>query len=269
MALGLKEYRERKAAEEKRREEGNKPKVTRFNLLKDGDSAIIRFGQEMDPDAKGYDPKVGIGVVHLYHQNGDDPKNGFFNQALCSLESQGDCYPHNRMRGVSRDEWDGVKGWKVKEKFCINVIGGDVKEVVVNENGKDKTKYVTTDLPDDAKGGTVYLLEQSTFNGIYEQLSNWFLNTKASKETIVGKTFQITRSGNDFNNTKYSIIPVEDLPKGATPLSEFELYDIANVLPDVPFAQQDAFYHQGQASAPAAAPADAPASSATGTTDGW
>lgn len=256
MALSLKEYQERKAAEEARREEAAKPRVQRFALEKDGDSAVVRFAQEIDPDAKNYDAAVGTGVVHIFHTNGDDPKNGFRNAAKCSIETQGACYADERVQDYSVP-WDDRKAWKQKEKFVINVIGGEPREKTVTENGKEKKKYFTTDLADDAKGGTVYLLEQSTYNGIYDALSAFFLNTKASKETILGKTFQITRKGSGFNDTSYNIIPVEDLPKGATPLSEFELVDVQEVLPEIPYAQQDAFYHKGSAPAPTASASEA------------
>lgn len=269
MALGLKEYQERKAAEEARREEAAKPRVQRFNLKKDGDSAVVRFAQEMDVDATGYTETAGIGVVHIFHVNGDDPKNGFMNAAKCSTESQGDCYACTRVQDYNI-EWNDRKGWKQKEKFAINLIAGEPREEVETVNGKEKKRYYTTDLPDDAKGGTVYLLEQSTYNGIYEALSKFFLNAKASKDSILGKTFEISRKGSGFNDTSYTIIPIEDLPKSATPLSEFELVDVEEVVPEVPFTQQDAFYHKGSA-APAAASAvsEDAESTSTGTSDTW
>lgn len=268
MALGLKEYQERKAAEEARREEAAKPRIQRFALEKDGDSAVVRFGQEMDADAKNYNADSGIGVVHIFHVNGDDPKSGFMNAAKCSTESQGACYGCDRVQDYSV-EWTERKGWKQKEKFVINLIAGEPREVVEKVNGQEKKKYYTTDLADDHKGGTVYLLEQSTYNGIYDALAAFFLNTKASKETILGKTFQISRKGSGFNDTSYNIIPVEDLDKGATPLSEFELTDVQEVLPEIPYQQQDAFYHKGS-SAPAAAEANPTADrTAAGTDDTW
>lgn len=267
MALGLKEYQQRKQAEEARREEASKPRVQRFALEKDGDSAVVRFAQEMDADAANYTEDAGIGVVHIFHNNGDDPKNGFMNAAKCSKESQGDCYGCDRVQDYSI-EWDARKGWKQKEKFVINLIAGEPREVIEKVNGKEKKKYYTTDLPDDAKGGTVYLLEQSTYNGIYDSLAKFFLNPKASKDTILGKTFEISRKGSNFNDTSYTVIAVEDVPKGATPLSEFELVDVQEVVPEVEYAQQDAFYHKGSA-APAAAEAPAAGGSAAGTEESW
>lgn len=267
MALGLKEFQERKKAEEARREEASKPRVQRFALQKDGDSAVVRFAQAMDADDAKYDEAQGIGVVHIFHNNGDDPKNGFMNAAQCSTESQGACYGCERVQDYAID-WNDRKGWKQKEKFVINLVAGEPREVVVTENGKEKKKYFTTDLPDDAKGGTVYLLEQSTYNGIYETLAKFFLNAKASKDTILGKTFEISRKGSQFNDTSYTVIAVEDLPKTATPLSEYELVNVQEVVPEVEYAAQNAFYHKGSAAPAAAAPAESAAPAATGSATG-
>jgi hypothetical protein len=244
MALGLKDYRERKAAEEARREEAAKPKVQRFNLEKDGDSAVVRFAQEVDADAKNYTADAGIGGVHIFHQNGDDPKNGFRNQAKCSMESQGDCVPCEKVRN-REVEWDQRKGWKQKEKFLINVIGGAPREVVVTENGQEKKRYFTTDVDRTTGDGEVYLLEQSTYNGIYDALAAYFLEEEVSGGTITDKFFKITRKGSKFNDTSYGVTPLKEIPKKAKDLSEFELVDVDEVLPEVPYAQQEAFYYKG------------------------
>jgi len=272
MALGLKEYKARQAEAEARREEASKPRVQRFALEKDGDSAVVRFAQEMDTDAANYTEDAGIGVVLVFHVNGDDPKNGFKNAALCTKEALGDCYACDRVSDYAI-EWNERKGWKQKEKFVINIVAGEPRESVEKVNGQEKKRFYTTDLADDHKGGTVYLVEQSTYNGIYDALASFFLNTKASKETILGKTFQISRKGSGFNDTSYNIIPVEDLAKDATPLTEFELVDVTGILPEVPYQQQDAFYHRGS-TAPAAVSGNAEqavatAGSPTSTADTW
>lgn len=267
MALGLAEYKKRKAEEEARREAAGKPKIQRFALQKDGDSAVVRFAQEIDFDAKNYDEEAGIGFVNIEHTNGSDPKNGWKNRATCSIDTQGACFPCEKVSDHAV-EWAARKGWKQKEKFYINVIAGEPREVTETVNGQEKKRYFTSDLADDAKGGTVYLLEQGTYNGIYDALATFFLNSKASKDTILGKSFQITRKGSGFNDTSYSIIPVEDLPKDATPLKDFELYNIKeDVLVEVPYAQQEAFYFKGSTPEAASAPADS--GSATSTEDSW
>lgn len=120
---GLAAYKARKDAEEARREAASKPKLNRFNLVKDGDSAVVRFAQEIDPDAANYSAERGIGFVNIEH-NHPDPNNGWKNRANCSLESQGACLACEKVQNSSV-EWDKRKGWKQKEKFYINIIAGE------------------------------------------------------------------------------------------------------------------------------------------------
>lgn len=247
MVQGLKEYRERKAAEEARKEAASKPKIQRFNLQKDGDSAVVRFAQEIDFDAKNFNEKVGIGFVNIEHTCGSDPKNGWKNRANCSIESQGQCLPCELVSDYSV-EWENRKGWKQKEKFYINVIGGEPREVVDTINGKEVKRYFATDVDRTTGDGTVYLLEQGTYNGIYDSLADYFLEEEVSGGTITDKFFKITRKGSGFNDTSYGITALKELPKGAKSVDDFELYDIkGDVLREVPYAQQDAFYHAGVA----------------------
>src|SRR5699024_2736478 len=122
---------------------------------------------------------------------------------------------------------------------------------------------------DGAKGGVVYLVEQSTYNGIYDALAKFFLNSKASKDTILGKTFEISRKGSKFNDTSYTIIAVEDIPDDATPITEFELVDVQEVVPEVPYQQQDAFLHKGSAPAAPSGGSAPEQSSPTSTDESW
>lgn len=267
---GLAAYKARKQAEEARREAASKPKINRVNLEKDGDSVVLRFAQEIDFDANGYDEAVGIGFVNIEHDaRSVDPKNGWKNRANCSAESQGDCFPCDRVKDYAV-EWADRKGWKQKEMFYINVIAGEQREVKETRNGKEFTKYFPTDL---GKGeDTVYLLSQGTYNGIYDALAEAALEN----ETILDTLWKVTRKGSDWNNTQYTLT---QLPKKLTadlkPVSEYELYNIKeDILVEVPYAQQEAFYYRG-VSAVEEAPAEAEAretvaaGSATGNNDAW
>lgn len=242
MVKGLKEFREAKAAEEARKEEARKPSIQRFTLKNDGDSAIVRFAQEIDFDAKNFSEARGIGFVNIYHDaRSIDSNNGWKNSGNCSVESQGDCWPCNKAKDYAV-EWDKRKGWRGKEKFYINLVAGEPREEVEG----DKKKYYTTDINRTTGDGTVYLLEQSTHNGIYDSLADYFLEEEVSNGTITDKFFKITRKGSKFNDTSYSITPLKELPKAAKSLDDFELYDIKeDVLTEVPVAQQEAFYHRG------------------------
>lgn len=246
MALGLAEYKKRKADEEARREAAQRPRLQRFALKKDGDSAVVRFAQEIEKDAANYDEARGIGFVNIEHTCGADPKNGWKNRANCSIESQGACLPCEKVTDASV-EWANRKGWKQKDKFYINLIGGDViEEKYTKPNGEEGTRYFTGNIDRTTGDGTVYLLEQGTYNGIYDDLADYFLEEELSGGTITDKFFKISRKGSNYNDTSYSVLALKEIPKGAKDLGEFELYDISgDVLEEVPYAQQDAFYHKG------------------------
>lgn len=239
---GLKAYKARKEAEEARRAEAAKPRFNRFYLEKDGDSVVGRFAQEIDTDAKNYNPERGIGFVNIEH-NHPDPKNGWKNRANCTVESQGACYPCERVQDSSVD-WNNRKGWKQKEKFYINFIAG-AEEVTVKKGNKEYTNLRPVDIDRKTGDGEVFLLDQGTYNGVWDSLAAYALD-EDSGETITDVYFKITRKGNEFNDTSYVLTPLKEIPKGAKSLDEFELIDIReNALREVPYAQQEAFYHRG------------------------
>jgi hypothetical protein len=240
---GLAAYQARKAEEEARREAAAKPKVNRFNLVKDGDSAVVRFAQEIDPDATNYNADRGIGFVNIEH-NHPDPNNGWKNRANCSTESQGACLPCEKVANYDVP-WNDRKGWKQKEKFYINLIAGEAVEVDnPNAKGSNKKAWLTTDIDRKTGDGTVYLLEQGTYNGIWDALAAYAVD-EDSNGTITDNFFKITRKGNNFNDTSYVLTPLKEIPKAAKSLDDFELINVKeDILNEVPYAQQDAFYHR-------------------------
>lgn len=275
--LGLAAYKARKAEEEARREAAGQPRVRRFNLEKDGDSAIIRFAQEMDADAKNYDDKVGFGFVNLFHDaRGLDKANGWKNRANCSIESQGNCFPCEKRTDTSVD-WETRKELKFgqKEAFLINIVAGDPREVEVKNGQYTNKKLFTTDIDRESGDGTVYLLEQSTHNGIYDALADYFLEEEVSGGTITDKYFKITRKGSGFNDTSYGITPLKEIPAKAKKTADFaeDLYDIKEVaLNEVDYAQQEAFYYRGVNTSAATETAEREpvgAGTASGAEDAW
>lgn len=237
---GIAAYKARKAEQESAREAASKPRVQKFGLEKDGDSAVVRFAQEIDFDAKGYSEEAGIGFVNLEHTH-PDPKLGWRNRGNCTTGSQGACYPCEK-RGDSTVEWEDRKGWKTKEKFYVNLVGGEPREVKEKVNGKDVTRYFTTDVNRTTGDGVIYLLDQSTYKGIYDQLTE----NAVEDETILATFWKITRKGNNFNDTSYTLTKLKEVPAKAKAVSEFELYNIKeDVLREVPYAQQAAFYNRG------------------------
>lgn len=264
---GLAAYRARKEEAERRAAERARPKVLKFALEKDGDSAVVRFAQEMDFDAKH--AGEAIGYVNVEHVN-PDQVNGWKNRGNCTKESQGACYPDELVADETVD-WNDRKGWKQKEMFRINVIAGEPREVTFkNTRGNDSTKAYATDVDQKTGDGTVYLLEQGTFNGIYDALAEM----ATDDETITEHYYKIKRKGSEWNNTSYIVTKGKEIPKDAKDLSEFELYDIDEQVPEIPYAQQKAFYWNGVERPDVVSPVSEDkelvgASSATGTGDGW
>lgn len=240
---GLGAYKARKEAEEARREQAAKPKIQRFALEKGGDEAVIRFAQEIDRDALNYSEARNIGVVNIEH-NHPDPAVGWKNRANCSTDSQGACLPCEKVQDYSV-EWADRKGWKQKEKFYINVIAGEPREVVEKKGNREVKRYFTTDIDRKTGDGTVYLLEQGTYNGIWDALVA-YLSDEETDDTITANYFKITRKGSEFNDTSYVLMPLKEVPAAAKSLDDFELIDFREeVLREVPYAEQEAFYYNG------------------------
>lgn len=80
--------------------------------MKSGDKRKIRFLQELDPDAKGYNPDYGSGIVvsELEH-----PKH-FWLKLVDTTEDEGEC-------------WAAENGWKSKLNLYINVLDVESGEV--------------------------------------------------------------------------------------------------------------------------------------------
>lgn len=82
------------------------------SAMKSGDKRKIRFLQELDPSAKGYNPEYGAGLVvsELEH-----PKH-FWLKVVDTTEEEGEC-------------WAADQGWKSKLNLYINVLDVESGEV--------------------------------------------------------------------------------------------------------------------------------------------
>ena len=240
MALTGLKARQNRVREEEARKEAAENRVAKFSLEGDGDSAVIRFIQELDVDAKNYSNKNGIGGTRLEHSNPED-EQGWRRRAQCSVETQGGCFACDK-RNDYNVEWDDRKKWGAKERFLINVVGGTPREVETTNNGRKRTGYYTTDIDLKTGDGTVYLLEQSVHNGIYEALVEYFLEEEVSGGTITDKFFKVKRNGSEYNNTSYVLTPLSAIPDKAKDVEDFEVVEDLYVQ-DVPLKQQEAFYY--------------------------
>ena len=174
--------------------------------LKDGESAKIKFLQEIDADSPNYDPEKGQSFLAVEHANPDS----FMKKALCSFDDQGRCF------GCEMHRRDMKAGWNGKTRFYSNVLVDD---------GKAEPFVAILSQGAGPKAITPTLMEYAAETG-----------------SITNVVWKIKRTGSGNTDTSYSIIPlpptaVLDLPADA------ELFDLEkSAVKDIAYADQEAFY---------------------------
>lgn len=188
---------------------GDFKKSVWFQLKKSGDSAKVRFLQEIDADSVNYDPDRGL-LKHVAEIS--DPAN-YKNKCESTLATEGKCFgteKHLELKGT--DGYTG--GWRPKERVYVNVL-------VYPEDGTDPYVAILSQGVS-GKSITPTLLEYA-------------------EESITNKVFKIKRTGDGFNNTSYSLILLSE-DKTPFDFTDIELYDLSNIPRQVPYAEQAAFF---------------------------
>jgi hypothetical protein len=183
--------------------ENNGPKV-RWVKLADGQSAKIRFVEELDADSANYSDTRGLSVVIAEHTNPKDYKR----KAACTIDSEGRCY------GCEMARKEPKSGWRSRLRFYCNVIIDDGTEdayVAVWSQGISK---------------------QSAFNTIRE----YALETGS----VSNLEWKIKRNGQG-TETSYTLLPTKP---DSEPYAwgEIETFDLEKVVRDVAYAEQENFY---------------------------
>jgi len=179
------------------------PKV-RWVKLADGQSAKIRFIEELDEDSAHFAEARGLAVVISEHTNPKDYKR----KGACTQDSLGRCFGCE----MARNEPKG--GWRSRMRFYTNVLIDDGLEapyVAVWSQGISK---------------------QSAFNTIRE----YALETGS----ISNLQWKLKRNGQGIE-TNYTLIPTGP---DAEPYdwSNVEPFNLDKVVREVPYAEQEAFY---------------------------
>ena len=183
--------------------DSNATKV-RWLKLADGQSAKIRFVEELDTDSAHYNEGRGLSVVIAEHTNPKDYKR----KAACSMDSEGRCYGCE----MARKEPKG--GWRAKLRFYCNVLVEDGMEdpyIAVWSQGVSK---------------------QSAFNTIRE----YALETGS----ISNLTWKIKRNGQG-TETNYTLIPTSPDSEPYA-WSDSEFFNLEKVVREVPYAEQESFF---------------------------
>jgi hypothetical protein len=183
--------------------ESNGPKV-RWVKLADGQSAKIRFIEELDQDSASYAADRGLAVVVKEHTNPKDYKR----KALDTMDSEGRDWAEEMHRK------DPKAGWKARLRFYCNVLVDDGTEepyVAVWSQGISK---------------------QSAFNTLRE----YALETGS----ISNLEWKIKRNGQG-TETNYTLIPMKP---DSEPFKwdGIEPFNLDTVVRHVPYAEQEAFY---------------------------
>jgi hypothetical protein len=176
----------------------------RWLKLADGQSAKIRFVEELDSESAHYADGRGLSVVIAEHTNPKDYKR----KAACTMDSEGRCY------GCEMARLEPKSGWRSKMRFYCNVLVDDGLEdpyIAVWSQGVSK---------------------QSAFNTIRE----YALETGS----ISNLTWKLKRNGQG-TETNYTRIPTgPDSEPFKWP--EAENFNLEKVVREVPYPEQESFY---------------------------
>jgi len=183
--------------------ESTGPKV-RWVKLADGQSAKIRFLEELDQDSAHFTEERGLAVVISEHTNPKDYKR----KSTCTMESLGRCF------GCEMARKEPKSGWRARLRFYCNVLVEDGLEdayVAVWSQGISK---------------------QSAFNTIKE-----YAMETGSISNLVWK---LKRNGQG-TETNYTLIPTKP---DSEPFdwASYEAFNLEKVVRDFPYAEQEAFY---------------------------
>ena len=176
----------------------------RWVKLSDGQSAKIRFVNELDSDSANYNEDRGLAVVVSEHTNPKDYKR----KAICTQETEGRCF------GCEMARKEPKSGWRARLRFYTNVLVDDGLEdayIAVWSQGISK---------------------QSAFNTIRE----YALETGSISNLV----WKLKRNGQG-TETNYTLIPsTPDTEPFKWDGKEF--FNLEKVVREVPYPEQEAFY---------------------------
>lgn len=202
-----------------------------------GNEIVGRFLQELDVEADNYREDRGVGFIAVEHEAGaadkdsDKPKTGFMFHALCTMDDEGQCY------GCERHKNNYKGGWNIKQNLYINFL---------------------TEIDGEKK---VFVVSRSANSSFVQSL----IQEAVDEGSITDANYRITKTG-EGTTTQWLLKRLKTEPLDDTDVT---LWDLDNqVIKDVPYAEQAAFYGQAHGdrvqtskadsvkSAPSAATAD-------------
>lgn len=180
-----------------------------FKLSKGGDSARVRFLQELDASSTYYREENGLAHVFSEHTDPDNYKK----KMKCSMEDEGKCF------GCEQHRANPKAGWRAKYRLYTAVL-------VKNDEGETEVQIIS---------------QTTTSRSIFNTLVDYAQESGA----ITDRSWKITRNG-EGKDTSYSIIAFDREPEGYDDLDKYEVPDIEKVATrTIPYEDQAAFFNDG------------------------
>jgi hypothetical protein len=176
----------------------------RWLKLDDGQSAKVRFVNELDEDSPNYDAERDLAIVVSEHTNPKDYKR----KAVCTQDSEGRCF------GCEMYRKEPKSGWRSRFRFYTNLLVDDGLEdayVAVWSQGVGK---------------------QSAFNTLRE----YAIETGS----ISNRSWRMKRQGTGTDTT-YILLP-GDPDTEKFDWKGIEPFNLEKVVREVPYAEQESFY---------------------------
>ena len=211
LVKGLKAINKHVEAEEARFSGSGDSTPTKWFKINDKETVKVLFLQELDPDSPNYSEKNDLGFLAVEHVN---PKN-WRKKAVCTADDEGVCY------GCEQHAKDWKAGWKQKTRLYINVLVDD---------GKNEPYVAVLSQGNGPKSITPLLIEFA--QGEDDEAGS-----------ITDKWFKIKRNGAGATDTSYMLMPGAS---SKVSVEDYELFDLEKVLRQVPYAQQEAHYRDGE-----------------------
>lgn len=181
----------------------------RWLKLEDGQSAKVRFVNELDEDSPNYNAERNVAIVVSEHTNPKDYKR----KAVCSMDTEGRCFGCEMAR--RQTEADRKQGsWRARFRYYTNLLvddGIDEPYVAVWSQGVGK---------------------QSAFNTLKE----YAIDTGS----ITNRSWRMKRQGSG-TDTSYIILP-GDPDNEKYNWANVEPFDLEKVVRQLPYAEQESFY---------------------------
>lgn len=173
--------------------------------LGDGESVRVRFLQELDPNAEGYDKEIGLGILATEHV-----KPGNFRLNASCTADEGDCV------GCEEHAKNRRAGWSQKSRLYINVL----------VERKDGTKEVA-------------VLSQP--NGSKSVVSPAVLEHAVEYGTITDRWWKLTREGEGMK-TSYRFTPLKETDDVDVHDYVGKTFDVHKCVRQVPYEEQREYY---------------------------